>query len=162
MGGYMGLGLQKWIYSRDPQKKMFKKERLKSFTALPKYSRTFILKPSIKENKKLNGLLTVVFSFLILSVFTFNHFVDYSNKQSQRIIKITNFKNLEAFNFLVNSGENRLRTNQIKMAYSEFKLAYNINSENKELNQLMIETLSILCSNDNKYCDELDAILDVF
>ena len=161
MGGYMGLGLQQWIYSREPQKKMFKKIGLKSFTALPKYSRTFALQPGREENKKLNGFLTVgfVFSFLILSYFSYHHFVNYSNNLTKELIGIRELKKVEAFNFLVNSGENRLKKHEILGAYSEFKLAHNINSQNNELNHTMIETLSILCVENNNFCSELDTML---
>ncbi|GAL77166.1 hypothetical protein JCM19274_4879 [Algibacter lectus] len=162
MGGYMGLGLQQWIYSRDPQKKMFKKQPLKSFTALPKYSRTFKLQVNRKENKKLNGLITVLFVFctLLLSVFTIKHFIDYSDKHTQAVINITKKKDLETFSFLVNSGENRLLNNHPLGAYSEFKLAYKVNPESERLNQLLIETLSILCVDNNEFCKELDHTLE--
>lgn len=163
MGGYMGLGLQQWIYSRDPQKKMFKKQPLKSFTALPKYSRTFKLQSNRKENKKLNGFITVLFGFsaLLLSIFTINHFVDYSDKHDQDIINTKKKKDLETFSFLVNSGENRLINNHPFGAYSEFKLAYKVNPESERLNQLIIETLSILCVDNNEFCKELDYTLEV-
>lgn len=161
MGGYMGLGLQQWIYSRDPQKKMFQKNGLKSFTALPKYSRTFTLQPSRKENKKLNGFLTVssVICFLILSYFTYHTFLNYSTNHVQDLREIRAFKKQEAFNFLVNSGESRLRKNEISGAYAEFKLAHKINPKDEELNQLIIQTLSILCSENNSYCNALDTML---
>ena len=163
MGGYMGLGLQHWIYSRNPQKKMFKKQPLKSFTALPKYSRTFKLQSSRKENKILNGLITIlfVFSALLLSIFIINQYIDYSNKHAQDIIDITKKKDLETFSFLVNSGEDRLINNQALRAYSEFKLAQNINPESERLSQLIIETLSVLCADNNEFCKELDCAMEI-
>ena len=163
MGGYMGLGLQQWIYSRNPQKKMFKKQPLKSFTALPKYSRTFKLQSSRKENKILNGLITVlfVFSASLLSIFTINQYIAYSNKHAQDIIDITKKKDLETFSFLVNSGEDRLINNQALRAYSEFKLAQNINPESERLSQLIIETLSVLCADNNEFCKELDRAMEI-
>jgi len=161
MGGYMGSGLQQWIYSRNPQKKMFKKQPLKSFTALPKYSRTFKLQANRKENKKLNGFITIllVFSALVLSVFTIQKFTIYSKNHQKYVVDITNKKNLETFNFLVDSGKNRLKHREVKAAYAEFILAYKLYPKNEELNKLLIETLSILCSENNKYCNHLDVML---
>jgi len=65
-------------------------------------------------------------------------------------------------NFLLNSGKKRLVSNNILGAYSEFNLAYKIKPNNKELNQLMIETLSTLCISEEKYCDRLDVFLNTY
>ena len=70
-------------------------------------------------------------------------------------------KDNEAFEFLLRSGKNRLLSNNILGAYSEFNLAYNIKPKDKELNQLMIETLGILCVNEEKYCSELDDLMKI-
>ncbi|MDO5980398.1 hypothetical protein [Flavivirga spongiicola] len=158
MGGYMGFGLQKWIYSRNPRKKLYVKERISSFTALPKYSRTFTIKPSIKENKILVGFLTIttVIGFAIILNSCYKHFVVYSNERSKQIAIYKTDKDNMAFNFLLNSGKNRLKQHRIVAAYSELNLAYAIRPNDKELNQLLIETLSILCSKDIAYCDALD------
>ena len=43
--GYMGLGLQKWIYTMRPRKP-FSMQRKGSFTAVPTYSREFKLQYS--------------------------------------------------------------------------------------------------------------------
>jgi hypothetical protein len=162
MGGYMGLGLQKWIYSRNPQKKPYVHEGLQSFTALPKYSRTFKLQPSIRENKRLKGfqtlIITLVFSIVLAHCYT--NFINYSNKQTLALNERAYIDSQKAFNFLFNSGKNRLLDNNIKGAYSEFKLAYNIDTHNQKLNQLIIETLSILCNDNNTYCFELNDFLE--
>ena len=67
----------------------------------------------------------------------------------------------QAFNFLLNSGKTHLKRNNVVGAYSEFILAYRVNPNNKELNQLLIETLSILCVNDENYCGELDDLMNL-
>lgn len=147
MGGYMGFGLQKWIYSRNPRKKMFVKERIPSFTSLPKYSRTFKLQASIVENKKLMGFLTVLITigFIVVINLTYQKFNDYSNEYNKKMNVYHNHKNEKAFNFLMDSGKYRLESNKLLGAYSEFKLAYDINPDDDELNQLMLETLITLC-----------------
>ena len=164
MGGYMGFGLQKWIYSRNPRKKMFEKERIPSFTSLPKYSRTFKLQASIVENKKLMGFLTVLITigFIVVINLTYQQFNNYSIEYNKKMTAYHNYKNEKAFNFLMDSGKYRLENNKILEAYSEFKLAYNIRPKDEELNQLMIESLIALCDKKSSYCLELDRMLSGF
>jgi hypothetical protein len=57
------------------------------------------------------------------------------------------------------SGINRLKGQNLVGAYSEFKLAYAINPDNQELNELLLETLYSLCESDTTYCSDLDALL---
>lgn len=159
--GYGGFGLQKWIYSRKPRTKMYVRELLPSFTALPKYSRTFQLKPSVKENNIISGLITICLAaFMIFSFSLFKQkFVSYSKEHNENIITQIKHKNEVAFNFLIKSGTYKLQRNDIVGAYSEFKFAYNIDKHNTYLNQLLTETLSILCEEGNQYCNELDDYL---
>lgn len=106
-------------------------------------------------------LLTIIVIALAVSIikqFT-EEFVEYSKERTQLIAKNIQIKEIKTFNFLLNSGKKRLLSNNIQGAYSEFKLAYNIQPEHKELNQLLIETLSILCTKDSLYCKELDKLL---
>ena len=62
----------------------------------------------------------------------------------------------------MDSGKYLLESNKMLEAYSEFKLAYNIRPNDKELNQLMIETLIALCDEKLRYCDELDSMISNF
>ncbi len=161
MRGYMGFGMQKWIYSRKSRTKLYVRETIPSFTSLPKYSRTFQLKASVKENKLLNGILAIgiAISLIILSGSFIKKYTDYSNEQTKQVTIYNNYENEKAFNFLVESGISRLAGNNIIGAYSEFKLAHEIHQNDEKFNQLFIETLSILCNDDEKYCNELDYFL---
>jgi hypothetical protein len=158
MSGYMGFGMQSWLYKKRPRKPFAKRGQVPSFSPLHNYSRTFSLKPHVKKNNLLTGLFTL--AILILSayfVFTYcDRFTDYSNQHRQLVIVQTQKQDEQGFNFLINSGKRRLSNNNVKGAYSEFHLAYNIRPENEELNRLLLETLSILCSEEIKYCDKLD------
>jgi len=154
--GYMGFGMQKWIYSRSPRKP-FVKGRIPSFTTIQAYDRKFKLQPS-----KPIGRFFLVISMLLLGLFFSiiylkkDEFLIHSTKiQNQQNIRLAQIE-VDAFKFLLKSGKYRLETNNIDGAYSEFKLAYKISQNNKELNQLLSETLSILCYNDADYCYELD------
>ncbi len=154
--GYMGFGMQKWIYSRNP-KKPFSKGRIPSFTAVDTYEGKFKLQPS-----KPFGRFFIVFSILLLGLFFSiiylkkDEFLIHSNKvhnqYNERVAQI----NKDAFKFLIKSGKNRLIAGNIVGAYSEFSLAHNIKPNDVELNQLLTETLSILCYNDTNYCLKLD------
>ncbi|WP_242204568.1 hypothetical protein [Aestuariivivens insulae] len=161
MMGYMGFGMQRWIYSRNPKKKLYERKNLKPFTPLQHYSRVFKLQPSITENKRSHGFLTILFVViaLIMVFLAFQNFTNYSNRYNRLVYNKTIIENNAAFNFLMNSGKNRLQGNRVYDAYSEFKLAQVIYPKNKELNQLLIETLSILCETNNNYCVELDDLL---
>ncbi len=162
MAGYMGFGMQSWLYKRRPRKPFTKRGQVPSFTPLYSYTRTFSLKPHIKKNNIYLGLLTLLLIGLsVLFVINYTQkFISYSKERSELIESNTLKQDNDAFNFLLNSGKKRLLSNNVLGAYSEFNLAYNIKSDNKELNQLLIETLSILCSQDIEYCDDLDGVMD--
>lgn len=140
---------------------MYVQNRLPSFTPLQKYSRTFQLKASVKENKLLSGLIAIGISlFMIFLSYTYiQEFTNYSNAHNKQVIAYNNYEFERAFNFLMNSGIYRLETNKLTDAYSEFKLAYAIHKNNEQLNQLIIETLIILCDNNEKYCNDLEIFL---
>jgi hypothetical protein len=99
--GYMGLGMQKWIYSREPRTKLYVRNRISSFTPLPKYSRTFLLKPSAKENKLLLGSFTVgiVLCLTAMSGWFVKKFTDYSNENTKNIILHYKRENEKAFHW---------------------------------------------------------------
>ena len=61
--GFMGFGMQKWIYTMRPRKP-FSMQRKGSFTVILTYKRSFKLQPS--KNK--NGYNFGVLFFLILAV----------------------------------------------------------------------------------------------
>lgn len=162
MFGYMGFGMQNKLYKKRPRKPFIKRGQLTSFHSLPMYSRTFMLKPKVKENTRLIGFLMIVailFVVSLLPVFK-NQFEDYSEAHRTKMELNIQNANKEAFTFLMYSGKKRLLTNNIIGAYSEFNLAYKIQPESAELKQLLVETLSILCEKDVTYCNELDDFLD--
>ena len=154
--GYMGFGMQKWIYSRNPRKP-FAKGRIPSFTSINTYERTFKAQPS-----KSLGKFYIYISILLLGLFFSiiylkkDEFLIHSAKINNQINEQAIQIDKDAFRFLMNSGIHRLESSNIKGAYSEFKLAYNIYPTNIELQEIMFHTLSILCYNDVKFCQELD------
>lgn len=94
-----------------------------------------------------------------MASFTYINFTGYSNNHNKLIFQNEIIENRKAFNFLINSGKKRLQNNNTSGAYSEFRLAKAIYPKNDEVNQLLIETLSILCNTSDDHCQELDELL---
>ncbi|WP_299381402.1 hypothetical protein [uncultured Lacinutrix sp.] len=155
MAGYMGFGMQSWIYKRKLRKPFSKRGKVPTHSSLPLYSRVFKLQRSVKKNKKQNAVLTllIIFSLLILGVLTFSNIFKYEKQHKEFVSEMKDIKNQEAFIFLLNSGKERLNANNFSGAYSEFVLAYTINSQNEEVVRLLEETSSVLCKTDKKYCN---------
>ncbi|WP_299887843.1 hypothetical protein [uncultured Lacinutrix sp.] len=163
MAGYMGFGMQSWIYKRKMRKPFSKRGKVPTFNPLQKYSRTFKLKPTIKRNKRLSGFITV-FTIVTLVFFTFlfcNKFFEHEKAYNRPINVAKTYKNTTAFNFLLNSGISRLSNNNVHGAYSEFVLAHKINPDNDQVINLLIETTNILCEEDIYYCNELEKFLKI-
>lgn len=64
--------------------------------------------------------------------------------------------------FLIHSGKPRLENYRLIEAYSEFELAYKIYLDNESVQQYIIETLSVLCTTNSNYCNELENYLLIF
>lgn len=157
--GYMGFGSLSWVYKMKPRKP-FSVERKSSFTAVSNYKREFKLQHSKSSSKKV-ALISLIMILIItpISFSMINDFMKHSKTTSIAKQKLENREDKIAYNFLLESGINRMYSKNYKGAYAEFKLAYQLNSNNEQLNNLMIETLSVLCTSDEKYCNDFDAFL---
>ncbi|WP_347926134.1 hypothetical protein [Pontimicrobium sp. SW4] len=157
--GYMGFGMQRWVYSRNP-KKPFVKGRIPSFSTTDSYDRKFKLQPSKQYDS-----FYIIISILLISLFFSviyskkDAFLIHSNEVNNQKKEIFKYRDKEAFIFLMKSGKHRLESGNIIGAYYEFKLANNIKPNDAYLKQITIETLSILCSRNEKYCKELDVFM---
>ena len=109
MVGYMGFGMQSWLYKKRPRKPFTKRGQVPSFTPLHSNTRTFSIKPHLKKNNIYAGLITLVaISISILLVVNYSQkFVSYSQERSE-LIEYNNSKQENyTFNFLLNSGKKR-------------------------------------------------------
>ena len=158
--GYMGFGMQSIVNKQKPRKP-YKFSRKPSFGPLQNYSRTFKLQPSVKENKRRAGLLSLlILSMLLGFVLLYGvKFTNYSNENNLLLSRRNKENNNMVFQLLMTSGKNRLANNNILGAYSEFKMAYKIYPSNEQLQQLIIETSSVLCVSNPVYCDDLESYL---
>lgn len=152
--GYMGLGMQKWIYTMRPRKP-FSLERKGSINTIPLYRRKFKIQPSQKSYQTFIGI-AIILMFIIVTVAGMNSFMSYSHQINQEILENRRSLNLYAFEFLINSGKDRLKQGNYVGALSEFELALNIFPCNEKCQMLYFETISLLCENENKYCKKLD------
>lgn len=62
----------------------------------------------------------------------------------------------ETFLFLMRAGQVELAKGNLVAAYNEFVLAQKIKPKDELLNQLLLETFSSLCANENQFCEALD------
>lgn len=157
---YTGFKKIPWAKKQRPRKAFSKRKRRPTSNVLSTHERVFKLQPSKNRSEIYIGL-SLVFVILITAGLNYSvsRFTDYHNTRSAKMQKLAERFDNKAFEFLINSGKSRLISNNLKGAYSEFKLAHAIYPENEELNTLMIETLSVLCKDENAYCSDLDAIL---
>ncbi|SHH55079.1 hypothetical protein [Winogradskyella jejuensis] len=154
--GYMGMGMQKWIYTMRPRKP-FSMERKGSFTVIPKYKRTFKIQYSnIKTDFFIKTVVIALFS--IITVQLLYQWRVYEQNHFKSLKVINESKTNWEFNFLMKSGRERLNQQNVIGAYSEFKLAIAIYPDNIEAKELLIQSAIMTCYNHGKYCEELESI----
>ena len=122
--GYMGLGMQKWIYTMRPRKP-FSLERRGFTNTIPLYQRKFKIQPSQKSYQAFIGV-AIILIFIIVVASGMNSFMSYSYKINQEILENRRSFNAYAFEFLIDSGKDRLKQRNYAGALSEFELAMNI------------------------------------
>lgn len=152
--GYMGFGMQKWIYTMRPRRP-FSMDRKSSFTSVPVYKREFNGKDYRNKTSLFLGIVLMIV-LLICAVSFYPLFKSYHKEHRISILELERIQSEKAFNFLMESGRYRLRNNNFKGAYSEFELALAIFPDNKQAKSLYLETVFILCFNDNIHCEKLD------
>ncbi|MBC3759036.1 hypothetical protein H7U19_11505 [Hyunsoonleella sp. SJ7] len=162
MFGYMGFGMQSYVHKRKPKKPFVKHGSVPSFTPLTEDRREFKLKSHKPENSIESGLIKLLFILLIafISVIFCLRFNHYQKNLNTMVEHSNRIENTNAFSFLMNSGIDRLAIGNTEGAFSEFSLAHQIDRNNEELNQLLIETLSVLCSENRDYCEKLEIHLE--
>ncbi len=152
--GFMGFGMQKWIYTMRPRKP-YSMQRKGSFTVIPTYKRNFKLQPS-KNTTGYNFGILFFMVLVVVSGFAIPHWQIHARIHHKNVLAIRSHEDTIAFNFLIRSGKRRLQDGSLLSAYSEFKLAHAIKPNNTSVNQLLTETLTLLCLDHNKHCKELD------
>lgn len=105
----------------------------------------------------ISALALVILTALVLLNPIVAKFEAYSKSHNEETKTLRQRSNQMAFEFLIDSGKDKLLDGRIEGAYKEFKLAHDIYPKNKQLEALLVETLSILCDREPSYCKELEA-----
>jgi len=175
--GYMGFGLQKWIYSQKPRKPFKKRES----TLGQEYIDTernfsiegsFVPNPNgveerIENSKKRNRLKSklekiqsiiflIMFFFLAIIIIIYIRKPTYNNNQ-EGVIIIDEEYNKEIqrdINLFIKTGKDNLEWNYINSSIEEFERALKLDPNNIEALNYYVLALSIDCEQNNKNCDK--------
>jgi tetratricopeptide (TPR) repeat protein len=175
--GYMGFGLQKWIYNLKPRRPFKKRvsklgyetidlgSNRKQFNdesvgnKLGTRNSVFDTKNAKNAQSKLGRNIIIVAFALIIFL---TAFYVIQNKSSNSINK--DFYTIEEYDIkdkekdvialYLKSGVNLLRWNQIEAAQEKFELALEIDPENIEILKFYVMALSLDCERNNKNCDK--------
>lgn len=153
----MAFGMRKEVYKRRPRKP-FSKRRKSSVDTLPAYNREFHSQPSKLKGQDHVGIVIFIVIVFVLSTLL-PKWLDYARIKDKQEVQHTTVKDNGAYNFLTKSGKRRMQSQNYVGALSEFKLAHKIRPNSPEINRLLLEVISILCSKDANYCDDLDMLV---
>lgn len=154
--GYMGLGMQKWIYTMRPRQP-FSMKRKKAFTVVPKYERVFKIQPSKhKDHLHIGIIVFIVIVFILLTLIP--QWMEYARIRHKQEVTHTTTRDNQFYAFLKKSGEKQFVLGNYEKALSEFKLARNIRPNSEEINLLLLEVIGMLCDENISYCQEYDTL----
>lgn len=133
--GYMGFGLQKWIYTLKPRKP-FSMDRKPTGDTLPEYHREFKLKPATgKTDSRIKALfallvLAVLLSITVLLIIRFRKTSSTNYKNYKEVVQK---ENINAFEVLFKSGLYNYEKGNWELAQKDFELAIKLQPENEAL-----------------------------
>jgi tetratricopeptide (TPR) repeat protein len=175
--GYMGFGLQKWIYNQKPRKPFKKREstlgheyieigNVKDFTlgdSIPPSpegveERILESKKRNRLNNKLDRIQGIFIIVIVVSILTIIYIKSRQPNTNSSKYGYTppsydaSDKEKDAIALFLKSGINLLQWNQIESAEEEFERALKIDPENIEVLNYYVLTLSFDCEQNNKNC----------
>jgi tetratricopeptide (TPR) repeat protein len=177
--GYMGFGLQKWIYQMKPRKPFKKGNKIAGYETQDIHNQkefnlkeTYSTNPEIIENRlkeaKKKSLLnwrkqlaySVLVVFALMSVFALIYYgksdsiFSGSQDQYKLMAQKDRQEKAEALDLLIKTGKHHLYNNEIENAITNFKLALNIDPDNSLALYNLILALSVDCENNSNNCEE--------
>jgi tetratricopeptide (TPR) repeat protein len=177
--GYMGFGLQKWIYQMKPRKPFKKGNKIAGYETQDIHNQkefnlkeTYSTNPEIIENRlkeakkkslinwrkqKFYGLLIVLALISVFALIYFN--ASYFNNSASHdhyklMAKKDQQEKADALILLIKTGKHHLYNNEIENAITNFKLALNIDPDNSVALYNLILALSVDCENNSNNCEE--------
>jgi tetratricopeptide (TPR) repeat protein len=175
--GYMGFGLQKWIYTMKPRKPFKKRSENFGYETNESHERRFKLKEQtlanperlderinkdrkrIKLNIKLDRIHSIIYiiSLFVIAIVVFVGVRDFGVSQSQenyRIIKSRQAQEKErSLSFLLKSGIYYLNNTEIESAIKEFELALGVDPTSSDALYYYVLSLSVDCELSNRNCE---------
>lgn len=162
--GYMGFGLQNWIYRQRPRKP-FSKQTKSNFEPLPTYNREFNLQKNDNYSKGYNSTYVLVI-LLVLSVIFIYILFDYVIIGNSKTTPQVKQDNKESLDIIIESANNYRKYSEWKSAQKELELALKLDPNNLVVNKLYIQTLFSLCLEDTNervlYIREINRAIDKF
>jgi tetratricopeptide (TPR) repeat protein len=177
--GYMGFGLQKWIYQMKPRKPFKKGNKIAGYETQDIHNQkefnlkeTYSTNPEIIENRlkeaKKKSLLnwrkqlaySVLVVFALMSVFALIYYgksdsiFSGSQDQYKLMAQKDRQEKAEALDLLIKTGKHHLYNNEIENAITNFKLALNIDPDNSLALYNLILALSVDCEKNSNICEE--------
>lgn len=175
--GYLGFGLQKWIYTQRPRKPFSKEMKsscntisqaeLKGFDNLMSDSgNTDALDKKIQERSKRmdeRRIVGALVGLLFLAILVFMLYISFSGfsnaiKRSPESVKLAKEQvkkdNELAFDLALKSGTNRLANGQYDLAIKELERALRLKPSDVDAERALAEAYNMTCLKSNKNCDK--------
>jgi hypothetical protein len=183
--GYMGFGLQKWIYNMKPRKPFSKSAKNAGYENYEQAHWEFKLKESctsnpevidkrlneakrrFKFNNRLDDIHSSIYiiAIVVLTIITFIGVNNYKekNQKNQVIISSRNQQEIKnALDVIIKSGINYLNHNEVKNAIKEFELALTLEPKNEEAFYYYVLSLSFDCVQNNRNCESAVTHFETF
>lgn len=176
--GYMGFGLQRWIYTMKPRKPFQKGNKNPGYESVeflnPQEFRPStitttdpkILEERIKASKKRIALrvrvgriysVLIIAGILGLGVLVYQSISDYMpifQENHNAVVRLNTIEEENALSVLIESGMLNMRKNEIENAIEDFKLALTIDPENRLALYNITLAFSFDCELNTRNCNE--------
>lgn len=175
--GYLGFGLQKWIFTQRPRKPFSKETKsscntisqpeLKGFNNLMSdSSNAETLDKKIQERSKRmdeRRIVSALVGLLFLAILVFLLYISFSGfsnaiKRSPESVKLAKEQvkkdNELAFDLAVKSGTNRLANGEYDLAIKELERALRLKPSDVDAERALAEAYNMTCLKSNKNCDK--------
>ena len=159
--GYIGFGLQKWIY-KQKARKPFTNSR-KGISEDSSFSNNFNVPvglynkqqavKNIEKRKKIDFLIVCIIIFVIVGggYFFISTFSIYENENLQnKLDKELGFK-LESYTILLDSGDKYFKNGDYLIASTEYELGYKV-KPSIELKKKLLSCYFELCKDNSDFC----------
>lgn len=182
--GYMGLGMQKWIYTQRPRKPFSKRSKITSNTTeiysvsdLNIKGRTSLKNLTEEQRKRvldrinrrhINGKILNIFiilSVIVMAIILLNYYKPWNTKSySENYLKEENRRankeKQQVYDLAMSYGKNHLIKNDYSIAISEFHNALEAFPENREALDFLLKAYIQDCLRNNNNCNKSKRLLD--